>query len=230
MTKATIKIMSDPGPIAINVVLEAICELRNVKEVAFLTNGAVRCMDGYNSRGRWDLPSGTITIDLAECVRQLDWVRKGMFVTYNIWYNILYAIYHEAAHAWQCQQEGWTNYLPEDADIDALEKEADEKATLATIEWFERNKLPDLKSMGDLGLEIKQLRNAMYAMEDPHIEDEQRALGTDAAGKAEVVAIVHPLFESEAKNRLFDRIDEGAIGCKINGVRYLKADEILAID
>jgi len=208
--------------------MDVVKGLPNVKELIFLTNGAVVCMDGRDSRGRWDIPTGTITIDVAECVRQLDWVRKlGMFVTHNIWFNILYAIYHEGVHAWQCLQEGWTEGLPADADIDMLEQEAHEKALDAAFEWFNHNSLPNLNSMGDLGLEIRRLRNAMYAS-NPHIEDEQRVWGTDAAGRADTFAILNPDSGGGDAECLFNRIDEGSFGCVINGIRYLRAKDLIA--
>jgi hypothetical protein len=218
----------DPGPVAVTVAMDAIKGLLNVKELNFITNGAVVCMDGRDSRGRWDIPTGTITIDIAECIRQLDWVRKlGMFVTYNIWYNVLYTIFHESIHAWQCLQEGWTEKLPADANIDLLEQEAHEKALDLVFEWFNKNSLPNLNNMADLGVEIKRLRNSMYAS-DPHIEAEQKVWGTDAAAKAETFAILNPESDGGDSECLFNRIDEGSFGCIIGGVRYLKATDLVA--
>jgi hypothetical protein len=217
----------DPGPVAVRIAMDVIKDLPNVKELTFLTNGAVACMDGRESRGRWDIPTGTITIDVAECVRQIKWVHElGMFITHNIWYNILYAIYHETTHAWQCNQEGWTDKLPDDVNIDLMEREAHDKATDRVLEWFEHNNLPTLNDMGDLGVEIRKLRNSMYASH-PHIEEEQRVWGTEAAGRADIFTMVCKDFTGEDAQCLFDRIDEGEFGCVIGGVRYLKAQDLI---
>jgi hypothetical protein len=224
----TIKIDFDPGPVAVLIATEIILAQPNVKNIHFLTNGAINCMDGQDKRGRWDLPTGTIFIDLGECVRQLEFVGKGMFITYNIWYNVIYTMYHEAYHAKQCMWEGWQNSLPADVNIDVLEDEAHDVALTQTIHWFSHHKLPSLSEMGDLGVQIKALRNYLYATDDQLVEKEQQVFGTNAAGRMDDVLVLRGDFPPNEVETLIERIDQGLFGCVYNNIRYLKAEEIIS--
>jgi hypothetical protein len=219
----------DPGPVAITLAAEIMAAQPNIKVVHFLTNGAINCMDGQDKRGRWDLPTGTIFIDLGECVRQLEFIGKGMFITYNIWYNVIYSMYHEAYHANQCHEEGWVDSLPADANVELMESEAHDFALQAVIDWFANHKIPTISEMGDLGQQIKDLRNYLYATDDQHVVDEQKVWGTNAAGLADdVIARMRETFTDNGVDTLIERIDQGLFGCVFNGVRYLKAEEIIA--
>lgn len=88
--------------------------------------------------------------------------------------------------------------------------------------------MPIISEMGWIGEELSRWMNPLFAMENPIIEEEMRLMGTPAAARADVFAMKHSSFEDDGdRGRLFTDIDEGSIGYVYNGVRYLKAEEIL---
>lgn len=212
---------ADPGPEAVRLAEEAFKGFENVDKVIFTSNQ-------IDKMGKFIPGTKSVVIDLERVVKNRDLViTKGMFLHIAIWCNLVYTIYHEAAHAQQFQQEGWAE-IPQDMDLEVVEAEAHAIAFDKTADWFISHEMPPIPEMGYLGRRIADHMNHLFAMGNPMMEEEVSLLKTQAAGRADVFTRLNGDFDGESESLLFDRIDEGAFGCLHNGVRYLKANEILA--
>ena len=211
----------DPGPESVKVAYDAFQGLQNVKTILFTTNKLPQ-----GKLGLFVPETQSVIIDLTNVLNDLGWSAKGMFLSHCVWCNLLYTIYHEAAHAWQFQQEGW-DALPEDADLDMMEQEARKIAMDKTMDWLCANSVPKIPQMGWVGEQLTKSINLLFAMGNLLIEEEVRMIGTPASGRADAFTQLNGGFDDAGKMLLFDRIDGGSIGHLKNGVRYLTATEII---
>jgi hypothetical protein len=214
----------DPGPHAVRIAEDALRGLGNVDKVIFVANQ-------IDSMGKCVLRSKAIVIDLERIVKNRDLVIiRGMFLHLGIWCNLVYTIYHEAAHARIAQDEGWDK-LPADeweVDTEVLEAETHARAINSTITWFIDHECPPIGQMGWLGKRIADHMNYFFASGNVLMEEEIRLMGTPAAGRADLFIQLNGKFGEMAERLLYDRIDEGVFGYLNNGTRYLRMNEILA--
>jgi hypothetical protein len=159
--------------------------------------------------------TGSVIIDLDACVKDLRWMDKGATFIANAWFNLLYAIFHEAGHAWEM-----------DNDCPWNEPACDDEALNAMYDWCEDHPLPLLEDMGYLGDRIKVVLNAIWTKHEAVVENEIRVCGRVAAYAKRVIMADTPT--EKALTALTTAVEAGEVGEIIDGEMYLTTDEFLA--
>jgi hypothetical protein len=189
---------------------------------------------GLNLDGRWSMGETNpnlkcVFIDLEACARDLAMIQQGCTYLSTVWFNILYTIYHESAHAGQLIEHTAKMEEIDDHLYDILDNAAHKQALERMYEWSESGSIPELTRWGWLGIRMRQLLNELYGRKPHEIADEVDCIGTEACAYASTVVDIYPNFEGQSKETLFKEIDRGEFGVVINGKRYLTAGEFLAI-
>ena len=196
----------------------------------------------------------SVIIDMDACMKNQQWMDKGMTYIANIWCNLIYTALHEGAHgrqlmnsaikfgadsdidevleevkaAWEVQRE----ILDHDADIEAMEQ---------MIDWFATGKnVPSLRDFGWVGQQVKILFNNLYSEAPDFINQEMEVWGAgmlaeeaaqSPALKGDIGILGLPQAYKDAPEivRLHDAIDTGNAGMVINGRRCLRVGEALEL-
>ena len=172
--------------------------------------------------GAFDPDSGTVIVDMGNCVIGKRWMKKGVMYIPNVWFNLVFALFHEVAHAFQLEED------PELLEFDTLPQEFEEEAnTIAEdslLEWAKEGAIPRLNEMNWVGEQIKSLLNRLYAQTPHEVVDELAVEGTTAVANAMHAALVSSQYENkEDMHRLLEAIDEGYVGVIVGGKRYFTA-------
>jgi len=161
-----------------------------------------------------------VFIDLQNCAESMFWCDKGMLYVPNVWYNVLYAVYHERAHVKQIARKSATN--EHTADLEAIE---------CLYKWSKTNTVPTLASMGWMGERIRKVLNSIYHKHPNVVDEEIDVIGTGAVARAGVTASASGSFETpEEIAALNQHIKEGHAGLMVKGRTYLNAEEFFCID
>ena len=163
----------------------------------------------------------SITIDLGNCLVNQNFMKQGLMWISSIWFNLLFAFYHELGHV--IQVEG-NPKLADKPPTKKLDKEADEFAIGCIKDWTKdkNNKMPTLDEMGWIGQQIKKAINLYYP--EPLfdiIHSEIKPYGLGAVGGLDVIA-AHQVNIEEIYKQLSE--DE-KFGIVVDGVKYMKAEE-----
>jgi len=174
------------------------------------------------SLGAFDPNNGIVIIDMGNCVNSRSWMKKGVMYIPNVWFNLVFALFHEVAHAFQLEED------PELLDFDKLPQEFEDEAnTIAEdslLEWAKEGVIPRLNEMNWVGEQIKSLLNRLYAQTPHEVVDEMAVEGTTAVANAMHAALVNQQYENkEDMLALFDAIDDGYVGVIVNKKRYFTA-------
>ena len=124
-----------------------------------------------------------VVIDLAACGRDTRWMRRGAFYVPNVWFNLIYSVFHEAAHLYQMEEYGDEIHdIPEAI----LEHSADLIAMDSIEVWIREtnNIVPNLEDFGWLKGMMKDTINHMYSRGLPEIDLELDAMKMDAVARA----------------------------------------------
>jgi len=176
--------------------------------------------------GAFDPETGTIYIDMANCLMDKRWMEKGCLFIPNVWINLMYAVHHEVVHA--CQVIDNPNLIAMNPLPKEVEDEALEMAQDAVFSWFEQGgKIPPLREMGWVGEGIAATLNGLFSRMPEDVIKEMDMLKVGAVAEVDAVIVSHDHFNDI--DLLHSEIDNGKIGLKVNGQRYLTADEFLAI-
>ncbi len=170
-----------------------------------------------------------VLISLQNCVENTHWVDKGMLYIPNVWYNMLYAVYHEAAH---CKQLAEDPELLNDFEhaLEIMEHAADIEAIERIFEWSKKNKAPSLREMGWAGSQIQLVLNSIYAQHPAVVDEELATMDTMIVAKAAVTAANADTLEtSEEMTSMIDHIKNGSMGTVLNGQCYLHAGEFFGL-
>lgn len=181
--------------------------------------------------GAFNPDTGTIYIDMGACITDKNWMKKGILFIPNVWLNLLMVGFHEAAHAFQLNEE------PELACLDELPQDyEDEAAAIAEkrlLQWAKKPtvKVPTLNELGWVGDQIKFLFNKLYAQMPEYVNEELDLQGTDLIANAEIAAAASKEYcAPEEIALLLKQIDEGSIGGKYKQKKYLTAYEAIDLD
>ena len=181
-----------------------------------------------NNLGALEPIEGIIVIDMGSCLTNKRWLKQGVRVVASAWFNLLYVLFHEVAHAIQLEANPWLAkepFLPQRFEVDAAEE-----ANTRLLEWAKENTVPSLNEMGWVGEQLKNILNNMYA-----IDPEAAILEIELDGTEAVAVAMHAILASgkyddrEDRKRLLESIDEGYVGVKVNGARYLTAYDVVDI-
>jgi hypothetical protein len=214
-----LEVYKDPGKIALDLIVTA---FTNTPAEVIIVDANLP-IDGH--LGAWVPSTKSMLIDLGACIGNTGWMEKeGLLTIPNAWYNLLYTIYHEAAHARN------TPDLIIDLDLkrDVLEEMAHAEAIDNMFEWLSVNPIPNLNDMGWMGIRLRAMMNMLYAR-NQEIGNEIDAMNTPAVARADVFVKSHA-FSMPDVECLFNRIDDGSMGMVIGGVRYLRAEETFYAD
>jgi hypothetical protein len=195
-----------------------------LKGVVF--DGFIEDLEG--EMGAFEPETGLIYIDIGRCILERDWFNKGFTLIANAWMNMLFVSFHEIAHAEQLQAE------PELLELNSLpaeyENQANEIAQRDTLDWAMKSKIPKLNEMGWAGDQLKGLLNQLYTTHPEAVIEELNLEGTDIAARAEIRAQASDHYSSpEDTAKLLEQIDEGIVGAKVEGKRYLTAYESITM-
>lgn len=214
-----IVIRTEAPPLLVQLANEAYEGIESVKKVIFT---AFELPNQY--LGAFLPKEGAVIIDLGHCMVLKEWMAKGSTFIANVWMNMLFTIHHELIHA--CQVMDDPSILNCEECPQELEDEANELAKEAMYSWFEAGgKIPPLKELGWVGEMIGKTFNDLLSQKPQEIMAEMDALAAGAIAKADVVVATHDHFNDIPL--LYQLIDEGKIGVKVEGQRYLTATEFL---
>jgi hypothetical protein len=224
-----IKIKADPPPALIRIIEEEYSPISTIKSI--LIDTYILELEKNESTGAFNPDTGEVLIDLGNCLKSKRWINIGMMVLPSVWFNMLHAVYHEAAHANQLKEDPKLlklDHLPE-----IKEHAADLEAHDKIYEWSEKGIMPKLNEMGWAGKKLKDLINMFYSdtTTRTHLLEEVSIL--ECNGVAEVnnfISSRKDSFNKASYETLCEAIDKGEFGIKINSKRYLHADEFFAAD
>jgi hypothetical protein len=166
----------------------------------------------------------TIIIDLLNCVNNRMFSLMGMMYLPNIWFNMLWALYHEQGHALQLERDPGT--IKYDVLPSSYEDEADNFAKEMLYEWAEHNSVPQLAEMGWAKTSIENMINANYAIPNgDKLLLELHAFENGGVAEIETFAIINKeIYNLETMK---DQVDQGKMGIKINNDRFLTGKEFI---
>lgn len=150
-----------------------------------------------------------VIIDFAKCATDVRWMRRGAFYVPNVWFNLLYSVFHEAAHLYQMSEYGDEIHNVPEA---VLEHSADLIAMDSLAVWIQEtnNIVPKLEDFGWLTGMMRDTINRMYATGLPHIDLELDAMKMDAVARALAVQGLNET-DSQALASLDPSRDEGLV-------------------
>lgn len=216
----SVKIIDNKGapPELIRIAHHAGAECKILESVVF--DAFIKDLDG--DLGAFSPDINTIFIDMGACLMKRAWMRKGIMYIPNVWFNLVFTFFHEMAHAFQLEEDSAL------AKLTALPKEYEDEANViaedSLLEWAKEGIIPRLNEMGWVGDEIKGLFNKMYVQIPAEVTAEMDIEGTTAVANALHAALASSQYEDkEEMKQLFEAIDEGYVGTKVKGVRYLTA-------
>lgn len=169
--------------------------------------------------------TGSLVIDMAQCVKNTQWFQYGVFFLWNAWLNMLWAVFHETAHAEQLE-------YPEiaDRDVHELEELANEWALEDLWDFLEINPhLPDFKQFGWAKDLLQRCINDLYPMHTAVFNEEFSCMGSTACANAIIAAKESRRYkEVNSIVRLIHRINERRdVGVVVNNTPYLTAKEVI---
>ena len=192
--------------------------------------------------GAYEVHTKTILIDLGNCLTDSQWMKHGMLYIPGVWLNAVVAVFHEFAHACQIEEDLAVAMLTEEDDaeiIELIEEEAMATAMKHALEYFEAGeKIPPLKEMGWLGIEIAKTLNGAYNQIPLEVAEEVEAhkVGAAAGLNAATAALAH--FDDDSGSLLKIKVDSigilqeeirrGTIGIQIEDKQYLTMAEFIA--
>lgn len=223
-----ILVHKDPPQELVRIVNELYSTIRSIKQVIF--DGNIDLLHGKMAVFVPD--TGSIIIDLAACAKDIRWMKKGSLYVPNVWFNMLYCVYHEYAHAKQVLVKGW-----EDVDKAILEAGADHEAIDLMVEWAGAGKIPKLREMGWVINLIRDKLNKAYITNQNITNYEIDALDSNAAAFASTATLLSTEYITSTKEdqtmlmeNLCEHVQSGDIGVTIRGIGYLYPEEFLMID
>lgn len=167
--------------------------------------------------GCFILPLNVVIIYLGACLRTATkYMERGLTYHAAVWYSMLYALYHEAAHAeqWQTGAKKITA---------ALEKEADEEAEIQVaydVMYAPELALPKLEEMGWAGKCMFTMMNNLLLSSPKIVEEMLQFNGHDIGGPAQILFRINATNE-EATNKWLKTAEEEKLGTRMNGKLYL---------
>ena len=209
-------------PELIRIAHKAARECTKVKKVIFSV--FTKELDG--ALGAYDPKNETIIIDMGACVIKTSWMNKGILYIPNVWFNLVFAFFHEMEHAFQ---------LEEDPDLIKMgslppqyEDDANQVAEDSLLEWAKNGTIPKLNEMGWVGDRIKSILNKLYVQLPNTVNEEMEVEGTEAVANAlHAILTSKNTKDEEERKKILKAIDDGDIGVKISGKRYLTAYEAI---
>lgn len=220
-----IKLNVEVPPQLVQLINKHCQEIPTIKQVILTANIDPRLM--HNRMGVFVVETGSMVIDIAQCVKNTQWFQYGVFFLWNTWLNMVWAVLHESVHAVQAEN-------PDCAlgDVEDLEREATEVALEVMVDYLDRNPLlPNFKEFGWAKDPLQKCLNALYPQHKALFDEEFSCLGTPAAANAVVAARTSGRYKGvDGIVRLLNRINEKTdVGVVVNNIPFLKASEVISL-
>jgi len=196
-------------------------DISTIKAVVF--GAYMEHMDG--TMGTYCPELKTIYIDLGNALNEQSLYNRGMMFIPSIVCSLVWAIGHEVQHALQLEAEPRLiefETLPQSYEDGAMEYGEE-----VLLKWAHTHKIPLLDELGWLGKQLIVMINTMYT-KHPEVTDEVDLLALGAAAPVDAV-LANWKFTDKGKEVIIKDIDEGRMGIKVAGVRYLTAHEFLGL-
>ena len=219
-----VQIVDDVGapPELIRIAYKAARECTKVKKIIFST--FIKELSG--DLGAYDPENETITIDMGSCVVKKAWMTRGILYIPNVWFNLLFTFFHETAHAFQLEEDPGIIVL--DTLPQEYEDEANQIAEDSLLEWAKGNTIPKLNELGWVGTQIKSMLNKLYVQLPDAVNEEMEVEGTEAVANAlHAMLTIEDTEDAGSRKKVLASIDQGDIGVKVAGKRYLTAYEAI---
>lgn len=163
-----------------------------------------------------------LMIDLGNCLVNQNFMKQGLMWIPSIWFNLLFAFYHEMAHVIQIEED--PKLAKRKEPTKAMEKDANDFAIGSIKDWTKdkNNEMPTLNEMGWIGKQVKKginlyypepLFDTMISEIKPYELGAVGGLNTIAAHQKEVGEIHEQLSKDEK------------FGVTVDGIKYMKAEE-----
>ena len=182
--------------------------------------------DLENKLGAYDPRTETIIIDMGHCLMQRDWMKKGILLIPNVWFNLVFTFFHEMGHAFQLEED------PALVDVNPLPQNYEDEANTigedSLLEWAKKGIIPRLDEMNWVGDQLRIILNRMYTQVPEVVIEELNAEGTEAVANAlHLILATNQYDTKEDRAKLFKDIDEGQLGTKVKGKHYFTAYEAI---
>lgn len=200
-------------------------ELADIATVEHMIFDAFHLEEGM--LGGFKPPDKLITIDLGNCLTNTLFMKQGMMHIPGVWFNMLWALYHEIAHALQIEGS------PDLAELnrEVLEDEAQGFAEESIVEWAEKNKTPTIEEMGWAGEQLRFTVNMTYSQSmGQKLLSEIDTLNAGGIGLLDTIVAHHPKVSMNEHKSLCEIIDKGEQGVIVDGQRYMDAKGFFSID
>lgn len=225
-----IKLHVEVPPQLVQLIVKHCTEIPTIKQVIIGAEIDPKLMHGR--MGVFVGQTGSMIIDIAQCVKNTQWFQYGVFFLWNTWLNMVWAVLHEAAHAVQVELME-AEHLDDDGwDVDDYEREATETALEVMVDYLDRNPLlPNFKEFGWAKGPLQKCLNALYPAHKALFNEEFSCLGSPAAANAVIAAKTSGHFNGvDNIVRLVNRInDRKEVGVVVNNIPFLKASEIISL-
>ena len=169
----------------------------------------------------------TIYIDLGNALLSVEYYNQGMMFIPNVWYTVIFGLYHEIEHASQLEAEPRLieyNTLPQE-----YEDGANESARQGVEQWARENPIsPPLAKLGWLGTQLIIMLNAVYT-KNPDVSDEPDLHQFGAAASVDDI-FTRWQFTDQGRRGLIDAIEAESFGLKVNGKHYLTASGFFGLE
>lgn len=166
--------------------------------------------------------SKKIVMDLGNCLTNQNFMKQGLMWIPSIWFNMLFAFYHELGHVIQMEEN--PKLAKREEPTKAMEKDADTFAIGCVKDWTKdtNNKMPTLDEMGWIGRQIKKAANLYYPSTLFNaILSEIKPCESGGVGRISTMAAYQEAI-AEAEEELYQ--DEG-FGIVVDGKKYMTAEE-----
>lgn len=203
-------------------------DLNNITTVEHIIFDAFHLEEGI--LGGFKPSDKLIAIDLGNCLTNTTFMKQGMLHIPGVWFNMLWALYHEIAHA--IQVEGKPELADLEKPTDELDNEAQDFAAESITEWAEENKPPTIEEMGWAGEQLRFAVNMTYPQDmGQKLLSEIDATEAGGIGLLDTIVTCHPKVSVKDEYKsLCELIDSGEQGVIVNGQRYMDAKGFFSID
>lgn len=214
----------EPPKELIRIVNQDLADITTIEHIIF---------DAFHSEkdllGEFKPSDKLIAIYLGHCLTNTTLMKQGMMHIPGVWFNMLWALYHEIAHA--IQMEGKPELANLEEPSEELEKEAQGFAKESITEWAENNRIPTLEEMGWIGEQLRFAVNMTYSQDmGQKLLSEIDATNAGGIGLLDTILSCHPKASMDEHKNLCEIIDKGEQGVIVNGQRYMDAKGFFSID
>jgi len=187
----------------------------SIEAVEFVVNQLKDGMlAGFNPKKKW------LTMDLGNCLVNQNFMKQGLMWIPAVWFNMLFAFYHEIGHVIQVEENPKLAKLKKPTA--KMEKDADEFAIGCIKDWTKEGKIPTLDEMGWIGRQIKKAINLYYpkALFD-RMFSEIKPYELGAVGRIDTMSAYQEAI-AEAQE---DLNQDEKFGIIVDDVKYMRAEE-----